>query len=251
MVQISGVIITFNEEQNIERCLDSISKVVDEIVVVDSFSKDQTKKICLDKGVRFIEHVFESHISQKNFALQQAKHDVVLSLDADEYLSDELTASILKVKEKWDNPVYRMNRLSMYGSKWIRHGNWYPDSKIRLWDRRLASWGGNIPHETVVLDKNVKVVKLQGDILHRSYRNSAESIVKIQSYSEIFARANAGKRSSSILTIVIHSSFAFFKSYVIKRGFLDGYEGLAVAVSAANHTFYKYAKLYEKTKRNN
>lgn len=251
MVQISGVIITFNEEHNIERCLDSISKVVDEIVVVDSFSNDQTKKICLDKGVRFIEHAFESHISQKNFALKQAKHDVVLSLDADEYLSDELTASILQVKENWNDKVYRMNRLSMYGTKWIRYGNWYPDCKIRLWDRKLASWGGNNPHDTVKLHNPTKVVKLRGDILHRSYRNSAESIVKIQSYSEIYAKENVGKKSSSMFTIVIHSSFAFFKSYIIKRGFLDGYEGLAVAVSVANHTFYKYAKLYEKSREKN
>ncbi len=249
MPLISGVIITYNEERHIAQCIDSLSKVVDEIVVVDSLSKDRTKEICYEKGVRFIEHPFQNHISQKNFAVSQATHDIILSLDADESLSEELTKSMLAVKGNWTGQAYKMNRMSMYGDKWIRHGNWYPDSKIRLWNRKMGKWGGYNPHDTVVLNNNTKVVQLKGDILHRWYRNAAESIDKIQLYSEIYSKKNVDKKSSSISTMMIHSVFAFFKSYVIKRGFLDGYEGLAVAVSVANHTYYKYAKLYEATKK--
>ena len=245
MVKISGVVITFNEEQNIARCLDSISKVVDEIVVIDSFSTDKTKTICAEKGVRFIEHKFESHISQKNFAIEQAQHDIILSLDADEYLSKDLEESILQVKANWSHTAYKMNRLSMYGDKWVKHGSWYPERKLRLWDRRVGKWGGYNPHDLVVLSNGIKPIRLKGDLLHRSYRNSYETLQKIQSYSTIYAHDRKGKVKSTVFKIIIHSSFAFFKSYFLKLGFLDGYEGLVVAVSCFNHTFYKYAKVKE------
>jgi heptosyltransferase-3 len=245
MVKISAVIITQNEERNIGRCIDSIISVADEIVVIDSYSTDLTCEIALEKGARVVKHPFKSHIDQKNFAITQASNDVVLSLDADEYLSDGLTKSILEVKESWPLEAYRMNRLSNYGGRWIRHGNWYPDQKIRLWNRRKGLWGGDNPHDRVVLKKGVKVMHLKGDLLHRAYVDTAETITKIQRYSEIFAQENVGRRSSSALRIIGHSTFAFFKSYILKRGFLDGFEGLMVAMAVSNHVFYKYAKLYE------
>jgi heptosyltransferase III len=245
MVKISAVIISYNEERNIGRCIDSLLQVADEVVVVDSYSKDRTQQICFEKGARVVEHPFKSHIDQKNFAVTQASYDVVLSLDADEYLSEELIKCIEEVKETWPCEAYRMNRLSNYGGKWIRHGNWYPDKKIRLWNRRIGLWGGENPHDKVVLKSGIKIMHLQGDILHRAYTDSAETISKIQSYSEIFARENVGRKSSSVPKIVARSTFAFFKSFVIKRGFMDGFEGLMVAMAVANHVFYKYAKLYE------
>jgi heptosyltransferase III len=245
MIKISAIIITQNEERNIGRCIDSICSVVDEIVVVDSYSTDRTCEIALEKGARIVKHPFKSHIDQKNYAITQASHDIVLSLDADEYLSDLLTKSILEIKENWPYEAYRMNRLSNYGGKWIRHGNWYPDQKIRLWNRRKGLWGGDNPHDKVVLKKGVKVMHLKGDLLHRAYVDAAETISKIQRYSDIFAQENAGRRSSSALRIIAHSTFAFFKSYIFKRGFLDGFEGLMVAMAVSNHVFYKYAKLYE------
>ncbi len=249
MVKISAIIITYNEERSIGRCIDSLRPVADEIVVIDSYSKDRTKEICSEKGVRFVEHAFKSHIDQKNFAVTQASYDQVLSLDADEYLSEALTKDILEVKASWPNMAYRMNRLSNYGGKWIRHGNWYPDRKIRLWDRRIGMWGGENPHDKVILRDEIKVLHLNGDILHRAYVNSAETLSKVQSYSEIFARENTGRKSSSVPKIIFRSSFAFFKSFVLKRGFLDGFEGLMVAMAVANHVFYKYAKLYEANHR--
>ena len=245
MVKISAIIITQNEEENIGRCIDSIMPIVDEIVVIDSYSTDRTCDIAIVKGARVVKHPFKSHIDQKNFAVTQASHEVVLSLDADEYLSEQLTRSILEIKESWPFEAYRMNRLSNYGGKWIRHGNWYPDQKIRLWNRRKGLWGGENPHDKVVLKKGVKVMHLKGDLLHRAYVDAAETISKVQRYSDIFAEENAGRRSSSTLLIIAHSSFSFFKSFILKRGFLDGFEGLMVAMAVSNHAFYKYAKLYE------
>ncbi len=249
MVKISAVIITYNEEKDITRCIDSVSSVADEIVVIDSFSKDRTKEICLSKGATVIEHLFRSHIDQKNFAVTQATHKYILSLDADEYLSPELTQSILEVKRNWPAEAYRMNRLSSYGSKWIKHGSWYPDRKIRLWNKEIGLWGGENPHDRVVLKRGTVAIHLVGDILHRAYKDSKETLEKVQRYSEIFACENVGRRSSSLVKILGHTTFAFVKSYLIKRGFLDGFEGLMVAKAEANHVFYKYAKLYEVNKR--
>jgi hypothetical protein len=169
-------------------------------------------------------------------------------LDADERLSPQLIDSIKVVKETWPAEAYKMNRLSTYGDKWIQRGNWYPDQKIRLWNKHYGSWGGNNPHDRIVLKSSVKTVHLKGDILHEAYRDSHEALQKIQAYSDIFAKENAGKISSSVFKIITHSSFTFFKSYIIKQGIFDGFEGLMVAMAEANHTFYKYAKLYETEK---
>lgn len=249
MSKISAIIITYNEEKSISRCIESLAQVADEIVVVDSFSKDFTKKICEDRGVRVIEHAFNGHIEQKNFALAQAKYENVISLDADEYLSDELIQSIAEVKRTWPYEAYQMNRLSTYGSKWIRRGNWYPDKKVRLWNKNLGMWGGKNPHDHVILKRGVKLHHLAGDILHQAYEDSAETLQKVQAYSDIYARQNAGHESSSVPKIIFRACFTFFKSYIIKRGIFDGFEGLMVAMAEANHTFYKYAKLYEANRK--
>lgn len=249
MVKISAVIITYNEEKNIARCIESVRAIADDIVVIDSFSKDKTKQICEERGVRFIEHKFIGHIEQKNFAVTQAIYDYVLSLDADEYLSEELTKSILTVKESWPYEAYRMNRLSNYGGKWIKHGNWYPDQKIRLWNRRIGLWGGENPHDKVIIKKGISVKHLDGDLLHKAYQDAAETLNKVQRYSEIFAQENVGRKTSSGLKILVRSFFAFFKSFIIKRGIFDGFEGLMVAMAVSNHVFYKYAKLHEANHR--
>ena len=203
MVKLSGVVITYNEEENIARCLDSLSRVTDEIVVVDSYSQDDTKKICLDRNVRFVENSFSGHIQQKNFALSRAEYDNIISLDADEYLSSELTDSILEVKEAWPSEAYSMNRLSSYAGKWIRHGDWYPDAKVRLWNKNVGKWGGYNPHDRVVLKDGYTPFHLKGDILHEAYVDSFEALDKIQLYSEIYARENASVKSPSVLKILL------------------------------------------------
>jgi glycosyltransferase involved in cell wall biosynthesis len=245
MVKITAVIITFNEESNIGRCIDSLVPVADEILVVDSFSEDNTKAICLAKGVKFLDHPFSSFGAQKNFAVSQAAHDCVLSLDADEYLSEQLKKSLLRVKESWPASAYSMNRLNKYGAKWIRHGSWYPDRKIRLWDRRRGKFVSESLHEYVSMDKDVRIQRLRGDIMHDAFQDVSMLMSKTQRYSEIYAGVHAHQKKSSPLKILFRSRFAFFQSFFWKFGFLDGYEGFVIATSVANDVWYKYAKLYE------
>ncbi|MBT8332765.1 MAG: glycosyltransferase family 2 protein, partial [Deltaproteobacteria bacterium] len=139
-VKISAVIITYNEERNIGRCLDSVREVADEIVVVDSYSTDKTKEICHSMNVKFLQHHFEGHIEQKNYAVSCASCGQVLSLDADEVLSEKLQQSILAAKQSWRFDGYSFNRLTNYWGKWNRHSGWYPDTKLRLWDRSKGRW---------------------------------------------------------------------------------------------------------------
>ena len=168
-VRLSAVIITYNEERNIQRCLESLNGVVDEIVVVDSYSTDRTEEICASFDTRFIRHRFIGHIEQKNWAILQASSPYVLSLDADEALSDELRASILRVKENWTHDGYNFNRLTNYCGKWIRNTSWYPSKKLRLWDARKGSWGGFNPHDRYYLNRGASRHFLKGDIHHYSY----------------------------------------------------------------------------------
>ncbi len=250
MVKISGVIITYNEERNIARCIDSILPVVDEIVVVDSFSKDRTKEICLAKGARFIENPFRSHIVQKNFAIWQAAYPYILSLDADEYLSEELTQSILAIKEKWPMEAYRMNRLSSYGGKWIRYTGWYPDSKLRLWNRTLGVWGGDNPHDKVILhNRKTKVMHLKGSLFHEAYEDVTDFLDKVQAYSEIFAREKRFLLRSSPFKVFYKTAYSFFFNFFLKFGFLAGFQGTIISLTNANYTFYKYTKLWERNRQ--
>jgi glycosyltransferase involved in cell wall biosynthesis len=244
-VQISVIIITFNEEKNIGRCIDSVRAVADEIVVVDSYSKDTTKKICLEKGVRFIEHPFEGHIQQKNFALTQATFDNVLSLDADEYLSNELIKCILLVKKFWPAEAYEMNRLSSYGGRWMKLSAWYPDRKLRLWNRNLGQWGGDNPHDKVILEKKTSVMHLNGDLMHEAYENAQEFLTKVQSYSDIFAKEKRFVLPSSPFKVFYKTAYTFLFNFFVKLGIFGGYEGAMISLSNTNYTFYKYAKLLE------
>ena len=167
MVKLSVVIITYNEEKNIERCLQSVQTIADEIVVLDSFSKDRTPEICGKYGVKFFQHVFDGHIQQKNRAISYASFSHVLSLDADEALSEELRSSIKAVKNDFRKDGYYMNRLTNYCGHWVKHCGWYPDKKLRLWDSRKGHWTGINPHDKYELfegDKNTG--QLKGDILH-------------------------------------------------------------------------------------
>jgi glycosyltransferase involved in cell wall biosynthesis len=244
---LSVVIITFNEEKNIRRCLESVQGLADEVVVVDSLSTDGTKKICNELGVRFIEQAFLGYIEQKNFALDQASHDLVLSLDADEAINEVLKAAILGVKE--GGPAadgYIMSRCSNYCGKWIRYGTWYPDRKLRLFNRQKARWGGVNPHDKIVLATGARTIRLGGDILHYSYYTFSEHIAQLNKFTSIQARAmhEQGKRTS-MLKLLVSPVAAFLSGYIIRRGFLDGVAGLMIARSVSYQTFAKYAKLLE------
>jgi glycosyltransferase involved in cell wall biosynthesis len=250
VVKISAVIITYNEEMNIARCIDSLWAVADEIVVVDSYSTDRTKDICLQKGVHFMEHRFAGHIEQKNYALEQATYDHVLSLDADEALSPELTRSILEVKQNWQADGYTMNRLSSYCGQWIRHCGWYPDRKLRLWQRSKGNWGGRNPHDKVIMKDSASSRHLNGDLLHYTYHTISQHIQQVNFFTEIMAKeAVARGKKASLFKIIFSPIFKFFHSYVIKLGWLDGYYGWVVSIISAHATFVKYVKMRELQKK--
>jgi glycosyltransferase involved in cell wall biosynthesis len=246
MIKISAVVITFNEERNIERCLKSLKSVANEILVVDSFSTDQTEAICRNNNVRFIQNKFDGHIQQKNFALNQAAYDYVLALDADEVLSDKLIENILKAKDHWHSDAYSFNRLTNYCGKWIKHCGWYPDAKIRLWDKRKGKWNGINPHDKVEMIPGAKGSFLRGDLLHYSYYNLKQHIEQVNYFTEIMAKeAYSQNKNSNIFLIVLSPLFKFIKSYFFKLGILDGYYGFLICVISAHATFLKHTKLKE------
>ena len=243
-VKLSAVIITYNEEKNIQRCLESISGVVDEIIVVDSFSTDDTEKICKKFGVRFIQHEFIGHIEQKNWAKDKATYDYVLSLDADEALDDDLKTSIQEAKSDWKFEAYRMNRLTNYCGQWIRHSGWYPDTKTRLFDRRKGHWGGINPHDKYIPSKLEKVGFLKGNLLHYSFYTREEHLQQIEKFSSIGSKALLEKGvKSSTLKIFIKPSARFIKAFFVHRGFLDGAAGFTISRLSAYANYLKYKKL--------
>ncbi len=246
-MKVSAVIITYNEERNISRCLESLSGIVDEILVVDSFSDDRTEEICLKYGSRFIQNRFQGHIEQKNFAMLAASNDWILSLDADEVLSDELQRSIttlLKSHPDWDG--YTFNRLTNYCGKWIRHCGWYPDVKLRLWNRKKGKWGGVNPHDKVVMQSGASTQHLAGDLLHYSYYSVNQHLEQINFFSDISSQAAHDRNEkSSTMKVLLKPPFKFFKDYFLRLGFLDGYYGYVVCRLGAHAKFMKYHKLLE------
>jgi glycosyltransferase involved in cell wall biosynthesis len=250
-MKLSAVIITFNEERNIGRCLNSLEGVADEILVVDSFSQDSTREICENAGVRFLTHPFEGHIEQKNYAMEMAAYDWVLSLDADEALDDTLKNSILEVKANPRHKAYRLNRLTYFCGQWIRYTGWYPDRKIRLWHRSVGAWGGQNPHDRVVLKSDIPLGQLKGDLLHFSFYTLSEHVAQIQKFSGIAAEAayRNGKRASLFANIILGPFYTFFKKFILQRGFLDGYFGFVISINTAYSKFLKYIKLREIQKK--
>lgn len=244
MPALSAVIITYNEEANIARCLDSLMEVADELLVVDSFSTDRTVAIAQEKGARVLEHPFEGHIQQKNHAMDRATHDLVLSLDADEALSQEAVRSVQRVKGAPGMDAYRLPRMTNYCGQWIRHCGWYPDRKLRLWDRKKGRWGGMNPHDRVEMEKGARIADLEGDILHYSFPSIRSHAETANKFSEIVAaeRHRKGKRPGIIFHLLLNPSFTFFKKYVLRGGFLDGYYGFVICVLSAYYNFLKYAK---------
>jgi glycosyltransferase involved in cell wall biosynthesis len=245
MAPLSVVIITLNEEKNIGRCLESVRAVADEIVVVDSLSTDDTKRICEAHGVRFIEQPFLGYIEQKNFALDNASHPFALSIDADEALSPELAESIRREKEKgFPAAGYTMNRVSWLCDRWIWHGTWYPDRKLRLVRRDVARFGVTNPHEKLILREGLSEKHLDGDLLHYTYYSLEEYILQGNKFSTIAAKGmHAQGKRAGWWNLVWNPFMAFVKTYIFRLGFLDGFYGYVIARQSAYQTFLKYAKL--------
>lgn len=244
MNKLSVVIITFNEEKNIERCLLSVKDIADEIVVVDSLSTDSTKSICHKYGVSFIQQPFLGYTEQKNFAASLAKFDLILSLDADEALDKTLIDSISSVKVNMDKDGYFMNRVTNYCGKWIRHGAWYPDKKLRLFNRTKCAWTGAYIHEHCQMETGSETGFLKGDILHYSYESIEAHVAQFNKFTSLSAiEMNKSGRKATIGNIYLNPLVNFLKGFFLRLGFLDGYYGTMICFFNAFATYTKYLKL--------
>ena len=252
-IKLSVAIITYNEEKNIKRCIESVKGIADEIVVVDSLSTDKTCEIAKSLGAKVILQKFLGHIKQKQLAVDNCKNDWILSLDADEALSKELQNEIKELlKEPLNYDAYKMPRLSFHLGRWIKHGGWYPDKKIRLFNRKKAYWGGYNPHDKVIV--NGSVGELKGDILHYVFKDLRHNVDTNNSYSSIMAEDLYKKgKKFSIIKLLLKPIGKFLEVYIYKRGFLDGMPGFIIAVGASYSMFLKFAKLWElqKVKKTN
>lgn len=248
MQTLSVVIITLNEARNIKRCLDSVVPVADEIIVVDSFSTDETEALCQPyEQLRFVKHEWEGYVKQKNYANSLATCDLILSIDADEALSEELIKSIQTIKnQSVENKAYSMNRLMNYCGQWIRHGGWYPDVKVRIFGRGRAEWTGKKVHETLSLAQNTEIEHLNGDLLHYSFYSPEEHHHQMEKYATLSAEemVENGKRSS-VIAPYLHSGWKFLRDFVFKAGFLDGGKGWTICKTNAYGVWYKYKKARE------
>jgi glycosyltransferase involved in cell wall biosynthesis len=242
---LSAIVVCFNEEHNIAACLESL-KWCDEIVVVDSFSTDRTVEISRQYKARVIQREWLGYQDQKKFAHSQATKDWVLLLDADERISLELEAEIQEALSRDGNRYagYSMPRLAFYLGRWWRRGGWYPDYKVRLFRRDRASWGGTDPHDKVLVNGQVR--RLRSPIYHFTYRNMNDHVQRINQYTTI-SSAELKKQGARwrLSDALVRPLIRFFRSYIVERGFLEGFAGLYIAVIAAVYVFLKYAKLWE------
>lgn len=245
-MKISACVLTYNEEINLPRVLDTLS-FCDEIVVLDHFSTDKTPEIArAHPKVKFFQEPFAGFCTQKNRLLTLASYDWVLNVDADEVLDDQ-AVSALQATLKSESPcaAYRIARKCIYLGRWIRHGGWYPDYQIRFFNKRKAQWAGQETHEVVKVAAQENVGMLQGNIVHLSFRDIAHQLEKNNFYSTRLAAQIATENRVSLLAMVIRPILTFVRMYVFKAGFLDGIPGLVVAVNSAASTFSKYAKAWE------
>jgi glycosyltransferase involved in cell wall biosynthesis len=254
-VPLTACIITRDEQRDLPACLESVS-FADEIVVVDSHSTDSTRDLAAafrgkspdgdDVIPRVIERDWPGHVEQKNFAIGQASHDWVLCVDADERVSPMLREEILAALST-DAPAadgYLMPRKTFYLGRWITHGGWYPDRKLRLFRRSRGRWGGINPHDHVRVEGRVGA--LRGDLHHFSYRSISDHLRTIDFFTTIAAREKSSRGVRiPVLRMLVQPPFKFLKSYLLQQGFREGVAGLVIATLGAYYVFLKYAKLWE------
>jgi glycosyltransferase involved in cell wall biosynthesis len=240
-MKLTATIITYNEERNIARAMESL-RCCDEIVIVDSGSSDRTAEIAAKLGARVIESPWGGYARQKNYAAECATHDWILSIDADEALSEALEGEIWQIKKNGPQfDAYTMPRLAQYLGRWILHSGWYPDRKVRLYDRRKARWVGEYIHESVIVDGATG--HLQSDLLHFTCDSLSEHLKTMDRYTTLAAeQLIAQGRRAGMRHLVIDPVWTFVRTLVFQRAFLDGVEGLSIAWMAALYNFVKYAK---------
>jgi len=233
--------ITFNEEDRIADALDSVRGIVDEILIIDSQSTDRTREIAAASGARVVIRPFSDYADQKNFAREQSSCEWILNLDADERLSPKLRQAIMDLKSEPSLPVggFRIRRKAWYLGRWISHSGWYPDCKLRLFRRDLSHWQGKV-HERLILEG--RAGKLDGEILHFTYRNIADHVSRINRYTTMQAEEIAMKKRFLLLRALLLPPVTFFRFYIFKMGFLDRFPGLVIALVSSWGTAMKYLK---------
>jgi glycosyltransferase involved in cell wall biosynthesis len=244
---ISVTILTFQSERFIQKVLESLA-TFDEILILDTGSTDKTLEIAEKfANVRIHKNLFSGFGPLHNLAASLCKNDWILSIDSDEVLSKELIQEI-KYLDLDKKTAYSIPFHNFYNGKWIRWCGWYPDRHVRLYNRQATSFSNHFVHEKIQTDSLI-TANLQHPIHHFSYSEVSDFLRKMQNYSDLFADQNVGKKKSSPWKAIRHGAFAFIKSYLIKRGFLGGYEGFLISIYNAHTAFYKYLKLYEKNKK--
>ncbi|MEM9819448.1 MAG: glycosyltransferase family 2 protein [Bacteroidota bacterium] len=243
MFDISAVIITKNEEDNIRACLQALNGVVSEILVVDSMSDDDTVAICRTLGAKVIQTQWKGYAQTKNEANGWARHDWILSIDADEVLSQELAQSIRQLQPKI-NCVYLVDRLNNFCGQWIKHSGWSPDWKPRLFNRQSTYWDGAYVHEELKVPSQDQRIRLKGQLLHYSYRSLEDHWQRMEKYTQLAATAMYQQGKKATWTkLWLSPLFRFIKTYVLKRGFLDGKNGWIISQRNAVLVHMKYKKL--------
>ena len=240
-MKISATIITFNEERNVARVIESL-RCCDEILVVDSGSNDRTVEIALKLGARVVDASWHGYATQKNMAAELATHDWILALDADESLSEALEAEIWQIKKSGPEfDGYTVPRLAQYLGRWILHSGWYPDRKVRLFNRRKAKWVGEFVHESVKVDGTVG--HLESNLLHFTCSSLSEHLRSLDSYTTLAAEEIVTRgKNIGYNRMLLDPPWTFFRTYVLKLGILDGLEGLTIAYMAGLYNFVKYSK---------
>jgi glycosyltransferase involved in cell wall biosynthesis len=246
-VNITACLITFNEKDNLRRCLSSIRPVVDEIIVVDSGSTDGSQEICRSYGAIVTQHPWEGYVVQKNLALSLATNPWVLSIDADEELSPALASAIQMVRQNppsEDISGYTFSRVVWYRGEWIWHGNWFPDVLVRLFQKERARFAGGSVHERLEIEGAVRA--LPGYLHHYTFTTEEDRQQRIRKYAKLWA-ANAAQRGKRALpwSAAVHAGWRFIRGYVVRRGFLDGTLGLEIARNNAEEVYLKYQALRE------
>jgi glycosyltransferase involved in cell wall biosynthesis len=244
-VPVSVTIITLNEAANIEACLASVVWAA-EVIVVDSGSTDGTADLARAKGAKVIVKDWPGYSAQKNFAAEQASHNWILSVDADERVTPELAAEIARaLATATGTSGFRIPRVTFHLGRWIRTTDWYPDYQLRLYHRERARWPDRRVHESVAARGEVR--RLQNDLHHYAYRDISHHHATMDRYTTLAAEDMlAAGRRAGVMELALHPPMAFLRNYVLKRGFLDGSAGLIISAMNAYYVFLKFAKLWAK-----
>lgn len=251
MPEISIVIITYNEEKKIAECLKAVQQISSDIVVVDSFSQDNTVNICQQMGAKVIQQKWLGYSAQKNLGNRHAKNDWILSLDADEILSTSFIQNIKNISLENEKTIYQINRLNNYCGQWIKHSGWYPEWRSRLFHKQYVEWNNELVHEDLHIinpkdKKNFYFKQLKGDVLHYSMQSKEEHLEKIEHYAHLQVQKLQSKgKKAHFIKRFLSPLARFIGNYLLKLGFLDGKMGWQIATLSAYETYLKYKKLHK------